>query len=537
MRRGAAVGATLAVLVSLLLPALAAAETFTVNSTGDGGQAAAGPVCETTMPGECTLRAAIQAANELSGKDEIVFSGTVFKGDSASTITLTGLLPSISSPLRLKGGSCAGGVPCARVDASALSGFAAFDVTADETLIEDLAIDGGSVGIRLRGSASVGSELIGNTISGAVNGIETAGAMLGPGNLIEGNKIDASGFFTVGMAITNGPNRIFGNEIDGAGNSAIFLSRQADGNRIGGDTAASENVIDGSEYGAISMTLPEGSLNEVGRNRGMDNGFFIGLFKERSEEPKGPNEGIQPPPIIAAFSTSVSGTAEPGATVRVFRKATEDSGEIEGFLGEATADAGGGWQASFAAVPVGTLITATQTLNGGTSELTGTVATSPNPTLKIEESGTGSGTIISAPAGIECGGECEASFAPGTEVVLTAVSAPGSTPVLFSGCDSVNPANQCKVTLTEARTVFASFTANPPAPTCATDPGLCPPGPSPVPATSPPPATSPAPTPLKCKKGTRKKKVKGRVECVKVKKHKQHRKGQAPARVSAQPAP
>jgi hypothetical protein len=61
--------------------------------------------------------------------------------------------------------------------------------------------------------------------------------------------------------------------------------------------------------------------------------------------------------------------------------------------------------------------------------------------------------------------------------------------------------------------------------TCAENPTLCPPaggGSSPAPATPAPvvtPPSAPQPKPLKCRKGFKKKKVRGKLKCVKVKKH------------------
>jgi hypothetical protein len=72
---------------------------------------------------------------------------------------------------------------------------------------------------------------------------------------------------------------------------------------------------------------------------------------------------------------------------------------------------------------------------------------------------------------------------------------------------------------------------DPPAPTCATDPALCPPpnsgGSSQAPVATPAPAPAPpsSPKPLKCKKGFAKKKVKGKPKCVKVKKKHKGKKG------------
>lgn len=71
----------------------------------------------------------------------------------------------------------------------------------------------------------------------------------------------------------------------------------------------------------------------------------------------------------------------------------------------------------------------------------------------------GNGVISSQPAGIRCGSECVADFADGTVVTLTAT--PGSRQQLtgWSGA-CTGSALTCTVTMTEARTVQASFSAS-----------------------------------------------------------------------------
>src|SRR6185312_10316388 len=78
--------------------------------------------------------------------------------------------------------------------------------------------------------------------------------------------------------------------------------------------------------------------------------------------------------------------------------------------------------------------------------------------LKVTEAGNGSGTVVSTPAGINCGTECEASFNHGTAVTLKGTAASGSKAVAWSGCDSVNGSNECVVTMTAAKAVTATFT-------------------------------------------------------------------------------
>ncbi|MDP5137334.1 DUF1566 domain-containing protein [Rheinheimera baltica] len=76
--------------------------------------------------------------------------------------------------------------------------------------------------------------------------------------------------------------------------------------------------------------------------------------------------------------------------------------------------------------------------------------------LTVQKQGSGSGTISSSPAGISCGATCSAEFVQGAVVILTATAQSGSNFVSWSGCSSVS-ANQCTVSMSQARTVVAVF--------------------------------------------------------------------------------
>lgn len=80
-------------------------------------------------------------------------------------------------------------------------------------------------------------------------------------------------------------------------------------------------------------------------------------------------------------------------------------------------------------------------------------AATPERTLTVETIGTG--TVTSVPAGIDCGSACQASFAAGTTVALSAT--PQADFVAWSGCDSVL-GTTCTVTLSSDRFVSAAFT-------------------------------------------------------------------------------
>ncbi len=78
--------------------------------------------------------------------------------------------------------------------------------------------------------------------------------------------------------------------------------------------------------------------------------------------------------------------------------------------------------------------------------------------LSVNEQGNGTGTVTSSPAGIKCGPECEATLSEGGAVVLKAVPGPNSEAALWTGCERVNGADECEVTMSAAEEVTASFT-------------------------------------------------------------------------------
>ncbi len=370
--------------VALAVPAWAAAAEFTVNSTGDGAKAASGAVCETATPGQCTLRAAIQAANEPgAGTDVIKFSSAVFNGEPTDTIT-PAALPEVSTAMTIDGAACNAGsaVPC--LSAAAVTSSSLFEFKADETTLENLSITipAGRVGIRLAGGNHT-VKILDNTIDLTGTTLPSTGiesSFGSSGGLIEGNEITSlSNSFNFPISLRGGSNRILGNQFTGASccQAGITIELGGAGNQIGGDSPGSENLFEGFGTGAVSMVSSgefDSTHNEVRRNRGSNGSNFINGAK------------VAAPAITEAFRSSVGGTAEPGATVRVFRKATEEPGEIESFLGETEADSvTGAWKVSFAKVPIGTFAAATQTLSGSTSSLGGSATVGKDPAEEQEE--------------------------------------------------------------------------------------------------------------------------------------------------------
>jgi hypothetical protein len=74
----------------------------------------------------------------------------------------------------------------------------------------------------------------------------------------------------------------------------------------------------------------------------------------------------------------------------------------------------------------------------------------------VTKSGTGSGTVTSSPAGVDCGSTCSHAYDEGTSVTLTPSAASGSTFSGWSGaCSGSGP---CRVTIGADVAVTASYT-------------------------------------------------------------------------------
>jgi len=91
--------------------------------------------------------------------------------------------------------------------------------------------------------------------------------------------------------------------------------------------------------------------------------------------------------------------------------------------------------------------------------VTATFATLPPVSLSITRSGTGSGRVLSTPAGIDCSTDCSESYAVGTSVTLSAMPETNSSFAGWTGACSGGA--DCRLTMNGPRSVVATFTANP----------------------------------------------------------------------------
>jgi hypothetical protein len=101
----------------------------------------------------------------------------------------------------------------------------------------------------------------------------------------------------------------------------------------------------------------------------------------------------------------------------------------------------------------GSALTCTLTMDRSRSV---TATFTNKPVLIVKADGNGQGTVMSTPAGINCGTDCNEPYNQGTSVKLTA--APDSTSTFggWSGCTVTGPLT-CTVTMDASQTVTATF--------------------------------------------------------------------------------
>jgi hypothetical protein len=215
--------ATSTALIAVAPPAAAA--TFTVDDVGDGADATLNGTCSDSS-NNCTLRAAIQEADNTTAKDVINFD----IGTGVQTITPDSALPQIDQPVVIDGTTQPG-----------YSGSPIIEISGD-----DLA------------AAANGLSL--NTNNSVIKGLIVNGFDIGSGT---------------GIYITGNSNKLRNNyvglETDGATlHQNVWGIRiiEAEANVIGGPKAAHRNVLSGNQAGGLVLFQANG--NEIGNN-------YIGL--------------------------------------------------------------------------------------------------------------------------------------------------------------------------------------------------------------------------------------------------------------------
>jgi Right handed beta helix region len=280
----ALVAALIALACALALPAVAAAESFEVNSIADETDAIPGDEFCLTGVGECTLRAALEESNALEGEDTIGFTEAPFDGGIGGTIALGSSLPTIVGVVSIEG-ECvvADGLrPCVGMEGPGPSEPALVVENTEAVQVDGLAMTGAKTGIEVVGTPRFKalSDWLGVKLDGTT-GANGTGILLGPGsnnsrignggeaNVFANSSVDGLDIHGArGVTVLGG---YFGVRPDGATPApngkdievASFAGFEAAGTTIGAQlaTAAREspecdggcNVISGSKSSGIDL--------------------------------------------------------------------------------------------------------------------------------------------------------------------------------------------------------------------------------------------------------------------------------------------
>lgn len=262
-------GSALLSLITFFDPVSAAGTDYVVNSTGDEPDADINnPLCETTLE-TCTLRAAIQQANQSPDANTIRFRIDNLALDAVITITQS--LPAIFTPVTIQGPDILGGGIIINGTDIISDGFVILN-SADNTTITEIKISNfGKRGILINGADDV---TVSNCVIGEIkllktypgNGTHGIDILSATGakilnNIISGNGSSSS--FGEGIKIYDGESHvIMGNKIgtDSSGSKPLGNSGSgitifgSDNNTIGGKSEAERNIISGNGGNGIVIT-------------------------------------------------------------------------------------------------------------------------------------------------------------------------------------------------------------------------------------------------------------------------------------------
>jgi CSLREA domain-containing protein len=238
--------------------------TFTVDSAGDGSDSAPGDgACAVAPDGPCTLRAAIQEANAIPGRDTIAFDL-----ERPRRIAPTTPLPPLTDAVVIDGNTQPGfrRTPIIELDGSLAGPATGLVLGGGDSVVRGLVINRFSGGIWVRSDGNVvQGNLIGTDVTGRYDrGNRGDGVFLsnGAGNLIGGTERLArniiSGNDQYGVEILAGGNRVQGNFI-----GTNITGERPIGNRFNGVVSSgfcpSPTIIGGPEHRAGNVISGNGT--------------------------------------------------------------------------------------------------------------------------------------------------------------------------------------------------------------------------------------------------------------------------------------
>lgn len=400
-----------------------AAAVFAVNSTGDAKDANfSDGRCDTesaTSGNQCTLRAAIEQANETAGSDAIHFN--VPGGSEVKTIRPTSELPTVAEAVTIDGYTQPGAkkntkasgtdaILKVEIDGQNSGPASGLRIEASNVVVREvvinrfnlggilargagISIEGSFIGTDPSGTVGRGNAGAGVTIDG-LNGT-VGGATPGKRNLISGNSNQGVRLFDSGARVQG---NLIGTKKDGttALDSGFFTGNvggllvPGSNNNIGGSAPGEANTIAfNTGPGIVVQSTGLGNRilgNSIFSNRdlGIDLeglGATPGVTPNDPKDPDTGANGLQNKPVLSSATTSSGKLALKGSlnstpnrtfVVRFFSN-PPDGEEGKRFLGQksVTTNASGDafFKATFAkAVPAGSTVTATATGPEGTSE-------------------------------------------------------------------------------------------------------------------------------------------------------------------------
>jgi hypothetical protein len=249
---------------------------FTVSNTGDNAGVNPAP-----FAGTGTLRQAIVDANATPGLDTIQFK----IGTGAQSIAILAALPQITDSVILDGTSQPGfsGKPLIELNGTqAGAGVDGLVLAGGTSSVQGLVIDdftGNGIAITSANNFIVGN-YIGTDPTGTAkqsNGGDGV-AVFATGNTIGGNTAASvnviSGNTGNGISLVDGSNTVLGNRIGTDVTGAVSLGNGSDGvivfsasNTIGGITSGAANLISGNGRNGVEITGSAGSGNTIEGNQ------------------------------------------------------------------------------------------------------------------------------------------------------------------------------------------------------------------------------------------------------------------------------
>lgn len=366
-----------------------------------------------TSGNQCTLRAAIEQANETAGADEIHFD--IPGGSGVKTIRPTSPLPDITEAVTIAGYTQPGSkkntltkgtdaVLKIELDGASTPPASGLFVASSNVVVRGLVIDGFEFGGILTGGANTRIEgnFIGTDPAGALDrGNGGAGVTVdGLNGIVGGAEPEArnliSGNFNQGVRLFDSGAKVQGNLIgtkkDGAtglGNSGGLLV-PGSGNTIGGAAPGEANTIafngvDGilvQSTGLNNRILGNSIFSNGGLGVDLDGGTenSAGATANDLKDPDtGANNLQNKPSLFAARTASGKTTIEgnlnstPNKSFALQFFSDPSGNEGKTFVGQRAVTTNANGNASFtfsltAAVPAGRFVTATATGAGNTSE-------------------------------------------------------------------------------------------------------------------------------------------------------------------------